>query len=147
MPDGASLHHCEIREFRISDIESVRPLWAVSEGLGGPGDATESLTRFLKRNPGLSLVALFEGSIVGTALCGHDGRRGLIYRLAVADEFRRRGLAAELVARCLSNLRTEGIERCLALVHENNLGGREFWTKSGWKLRTDLVTYSFELTV
>ncbi len=136
----------EIRTFRIADLEVVRRLWAASEGLGvGPGDSAEAIGRFLKRNPGLSLVAVDAESIVAAVLCGHDGRRGFIYRLAVAPESRRGGLAAELVRRCLSGLKAEGIERCLALVQEDNAGARKFWEAVGGRFRDDLVAFSIDI--
>lgn len=137
----------EIRPLRPADFEAVRRLWASSEGLGvGPGDSAEAMGRFLKRNPGLSLVAVDAESIVAAVLCGHDGRRGFIYRLAVAPEFRRGGLAAELVRRCLSGLRAAGIERCLALVQEDNAGARKFWDAMGFIFREDLVAFSVDVS-
>lgn len=138
--------HCDIRAFETADLEAVRGLWATSEGLGvGPGDSAEAIGRYLVRNPGLSLVAVDEATIVASVLCGHDGRRGYIYRLAVAREYRREGLAAELVRRCLSGLKSAGIERCLALVQDDNAGARTFWGAVGGRFRTDLVAFSIDL--
>ena len=136
----------EIRSFRIADLDAARRLWDGSEGLGvGPGDSSAAMGRFLSRNPGLSLAAFDGWSLAGAVLCGHDGRRGYIYRLAVAREYRRGGLAAELVRRCLSGLKGEGIERCLALVQEDNAGGREFWSAVGGRFRADLVAFSMDI--
>jgi ribosomal protein S18 acetylase RimI-like enzyme len=50
----------------------------------------------LAGNPGLSLVAELDGAVVGAVLCGHDGRRALIYHLAVAASLRRRGIGVAL---------------------------------------------------
>ncbi|HEU4724775.1 MAG TPA: GNAT family N-acetyltransferase [Candidatus Eisenbacteria bacterium] len=136
----------EIRPLRSSDIESVRILWAATEGLGvGPGDTPEGIERFLVRNPGLSLVAVEGGALVASILCGHDGRRGFIYRLAVTPEQRRKGLAAELVRRSLAALKEAGIERCLLLVQTDNEGARRFWESMGGRLRSDLVGFSIDV--
>ncbi len=108
----ASGNVVEIRAFELGDLPGARSLWALSEGLGvGPGDTEPPMARFLARNPGLSLVAVERGAVVGAILCGHDGRRGYIYRLAVARAHRRRGLAADLVRRCLAGLEAEGLPR------------------------------------
>lgn len=135
-----------IRPLRGADFDVVRALWAATEGLGvGPGDSPESMARFLERNPGLSLVAEEGGAVVASVLCGHDGRRGFIYRLAVAPEHRRRGLAAELVRRSLEGLKGAGIERCLLFVQTENEGAKRFWEKLGARLRSDLVGYSIDV--
>jgi ribosomal protein S18 acetylase RimI-like enzyme len=135
-----------IRPLASGDFEAVRRLWTETEGLGrGPGDSLEGLGRFLARNPGLSLVAEDGAAIVGVILCGHDGRRGFIYHLAVAREHRRRGLAAELVRRCLSGLKAEGLERCLIVVVDGNEGALRFWESVGWRRRHDLSPLSIDL--
>ena len=136
----------EIRALAPGDFESVRRLWAATEGLGrGPGDSEEALTRFVARNPGLSLVALEGDAVTGVILCGYDGRRGFIYHLAVAEEHRRRGLAAELVQRCMQRLKAEGIERCLIVVVEGNEGALRFLQRIGFRLRPDLTPLSIDL--
>ncbi|HET7904008.1 MAG TPA: GNAT family N-acetyltransferase, partial [Candidatus Eisenbacteria bacterium] len=98
---------------------------------------------------GLSLVAEDAGpdhrEIVAAILCGHDGRRGFIYRLAVARSHRRSGLAAELARRCFDALAAAGIERCLILVQEDNVVAREFWRAVGGRFRRDLVAFSKDL--
>jgi len=135
-----------IRAFGPDDIPSVRALWATCEGLGdGPGDAPEALARFLARNPGLSQVAESEQAIVGAVLCGHDGRRGVIYRLAVAKEHRRHGIARALVSQCLSSLGGEGIDRAMLFVLKENPGARAFWESVGGKWREKLLLYSIDL--
>lgn len=52
---------------------------------------------FLKRNPTTNFVATDNGKIVGTILCGHDGRRGYIYHTVVKDRYRNQGIATSLV--------------------------------------------------
>lgn len=66
-----------VRHFLPSDYGEARTLWAVTPGVGlSTADQQAPIEQFLKRNPGLSFVAVNEGSLVGTILCGHDGRRG-----------------------------------------------------------------------
>jgi ribosomal protein S18 acetylase RimI-like enzyme len=139
------MNRCEIRPFEPSDFEPVSRLWALSEGLGaGPGDTPRAVTRFLDRNPGLSLVAEEGGAIVAAVLCGHDGRRGQSYHLAVARS-QRRGLGEELVRRCVAGLGATGIERVLIRVQAGNAGAREFWSRVGGRLRDDLVEFTMDV--
>jgi ribosomal protein S18 acetylase RimI-like enzyme len=131
-----------IRPLREEDAEPVLELWAATEGLGKGSDTPEAVARFVRRNPGFSLVAEDGGRIVAAVLCGHDGRRGFIYRLTVAPTHRRRGLATALVTRCLASLRTEGIERCNAFVLADNEDALRFWKDVGARVRDDLVMHS-----
>jgi N-acetylglutamate synthase len=136
----------EIRAFEARDIPAVLALWHESEGLGvGPGDTREGVTRYLERNPGCSWVAADGATIAGAILGGHDGRRGHLYRLAIAAAYRRRGLASELVEKSLAALRAAGIERCLLSVLTENADATEFWTSIGARARPELQLLSFDL--
>ena len=133
----------DLREFRPTDIASVLELWATANGIElDSSDAPEALTAFLARNPGSSTVAFLNGSLAGAALCGHDGRRGLLHHLAVADFARRQGVGRAIVERCLSRLREAGIIKCHALVFRDNRFGELFWTPIGWDLREKVSLYS-----
>jgi ribosomal protein S18 acetylase RimI-like enzyme len=122
------------REFSISDYAAALELWERVEGLEiAEGDDRESVACFLARNPGLSRVAVDGAAIVGIALCGHDGRRGYIYHLAVDPVYQARGLGKRLMDECLDGLRKAGLKRALILVADDNPVGRKFWRRHGWE--------------
>lgn len=132
-----------VREMTPGDYDGVAELWSDAPGVGLTGaDSRGGVTSFLDRNPGFSLVALDEGKIVAAVLCGHDGRRGYVSHLAVANPHRRHGLATELVERCLGLLREAGIEKCHLFVFHGNEKARAFWMDTGWSERTDIAAYS-----
>src|SRR5437764_375126 len=88
------------REFSIDDYDAAVELWKRVEGLEiAEGDDKESVARFLTRNPGLSRVATDGSVIVGVSLCGHDGRRGHIYHLAVEPRYQGVGLGKRIEIR------------------------------------------------
>jgi ribosomal protein S18 acetylase RimI-like enzyme len=122
------------REFVIEDYDAAVEIWQRVEGLEiAEGDERQGVARFVARNPGLSRVATDGSTIVGVAMCGHDGRRGHIYHLAVDPEYRRYGLGRRLVQECLDGLRRAGVVRAIILVADYNLGGAEFWKRAGWE--------------
>jgi ribosomal protein S18 acetylase RimI-like enzyme len=124
----------QTREFAIEDYEAAVELWKRVEGLDiAEGDDRESIRRFLKQNRGLSRVAADGLTMVGAALCGHDGRRGYIYHLAVDPTYQGRGLGKRLVNECLEGLRGLGLQRANIMVAKDNPRGREFWSKCGWQ--------------
>jgi len=132
-----------VREMDIGDYPEVMALWQRTEGVGlSASDAEGSIHFFLERNPGLSFIALVDGSIAGTILCGHDGRRGYIHHLAVAQAFRRQGIGRKLVARCLDTLNEAGIDKCHLFVFRNNEDAIAFWLDASWTERTDLTVMS-----
>ena len=92
---------------------------------------------------------VFEGdTLVGTVLAAHDGRRGALYHLAVAEDRRGQGLSTQLMARALDGLRVAGIERINVFVLADNASGLSFWgaaTRRGWFKRDDVLVYSTDL--
>lgn len=136
----------ELREMTIEDYAIVIDIWEKSDGVGlSEGDSKEGIKHFLERNPGLSYVALDDGKIIGAALCGHDGRRGYIHHLAVADEHRRQGLGRSLVGRCMYALMRIGIPKCHLFVFGDNQEAIKFWNKVGWSQRVELMMMSQQL--
>src|SRR5437667_8539687 len=118
------------REFSISDYDAALELWQRVEGLEiAEGDDKEGVAQFLARNPGLSRVATDGSAVVGVALCGHDGRRGHIYHLAVDPAYQGRGLGKRLLDESLAGLRRIGVKRAIILVADNNPIGRHLWKR------------------
>lgn len=124
----------QTRQFAIEDYAAAVELWKRVEGVEiAEGDDREGVLRFLARNPGLSRVAIDGPTIIGIAFCGHDGRRGYIYHLAVDPNYRGQGVGKRLIGECLEGLRGLGLQRANILVATDNPHGREFWTKCGWE--------------
>ena len=62
----------KIRVMTIEDYEQVHDLWMSIHGFGirSIDDSYEGVERFIKRNPTTSVVAVADGRIVGSILCG-----------------------------------------------------------------------------
>ena len=129
----------EILPMAVDDLEAVAVVWNATEGVGmNESDGPEQLRGFLDRNPGLSLIARDGSRLVGAVLCGHDGRRGFLYHLAVLTDYRKRGLGRAMVDRCLKSLSMLGLLRCNILIYVDNHSGEQFWRKGGWFERNEL---------
>lgn len=124
----------------IRDYDAVVSFWRGIPGIGldADSDSRRGIRRYLKRNPGLSFVALSKGRIVGAVLSGHDGRRGYLHHLAVAPSYRKLGIGKTLAARCLRALGKQGIPKCNIFLFRSNTAGKSFWTHNGWNVRQDL---------
>jgi N-acetylglutamate synthase len=135
-----------IRDMTPEDCEPAIDLWRRCTGVAlSSADRPAAIGRYLDRNPGLSLVAEDSGRVVGTLLCGHDGRRGYLHHLAVDPEHRGRGIGRRLVDRATDALRAEGIAKCHIFVMRDNPAGLSFWTHLGWSPRDDIGIVSLGL--
>ena len=129
-----------IEKMTLRHYEAAAKLWEQCEGIRlGKSDEREAIARYLRRNNGLSLVAMADGRLVGTVLCGHDGQRGILHHLAVATDCRRRGIGQTLVKAALGKLKQARVERCRILVLSQNRVGRKFWKALGWEEYDDVV--------
>lgn len=136
----------ETREFCIDDYDAAVELWKRVEGVEiAEGDSREEIAQHILRNPGLSQVATDGPRVIGAALCGHDGRRGYIYHLAVDPAYQRLGVGKRLVDQCLQGLRRAGVTRALILVADDNPDGRSFWQRSGWEYVPGAVAMGIDL--
>jgi putative acetyltransferase len=124
----------QLRAFTAEDYPAAYRLWSAIEGLGlNESDTPEAINAFLDRNPGFSAVAVdASGAIIGTILCGHNGRAGSINHLAVAHAHRGQGLGKRLVEYAFARLAEANIPRCSIFVYNDNHGGNDFWLKTGW---------------
>ena len=132
-----------IRAMDPADYDAALALWKRCEGMGlSDADEKEPITRFLERNPGLSFVALDGDALIGTVLCGSDGRRGYLYHLAVDPHYRRRGIGEDLVSRVFEQMQALEIHKCHIMVYGTNEVGLAFWKQDGWVTRPEIVLMS-----
>ena len=131
----------------IEDYEGVYALWKKIKGFGirSIDDSKEGVARFLKRNPTTSVVAEKDGRIVGSILCGHDGRRGCLYHVCVDEDYRRHGIGKRMVVFAMKALKEEKINKVSLIAFTENDIGNAFWNTIGWTERLDVNYYDFIL--
>jgi putative acetyltransferase len=131
-----------IRAMAIGDYEDVHALWKATPGVGlSESDTRTGTEAFLRRNAGMSAVAMAGSDLVGAVLCGHDGRRGYLHHLAVSAAWRGSGIARRLLGWCFDRLADRGIPKCNVFLFADNAEGAAFWQHNGWVSRADLEVY------
>lgn len=137
----------EVRVMTIEDYSQVFNLWMSIKGFAMKSldDSFEGVSMFLRRNPLTSVVAVEDGRIVGSILCGHDGRRGCMYHVCVHPDYRRRGIGKEMVVFAMNALKRENISKVSLIAFTKNDIGNAFWNTIGWTKREDLNYYDFVL--
>ena len=144
--DGGS--HVQIRIFRYpDDYQVVFDLWATAgQGIHlRRSDELDEIKKKLGCDPDLFLLAEVKGKVVGTVLGGFDGRRGMMYHLAVSPRFREKGIGSVLVDELERRLRAKGCIRYYLLVTRENHEAIQFYEGRGWKRMDDLYAYGKNL--
>ena len=136
-----------IRKMTLSDYDNVYNLWLNTPGMGlnTTDDSKIGIEKYLLRNPNTCFVAEKDSEIIGVVLSGHDGRRGLIYHLAVKVSERDRGLGNTLLEYAIKALANEGITKIYIMVFKNNEVGNAFWEKRGFTIPDESIYRAREI--
>ncbi len=132
---------------KIEDYASVHQLWEHIHGFAirSIDDSEKGIDKFIRRNPTTSIVATDGDKIIGTILCGHDGRTATFYHVCVAEEYRRHGVGKQMVVAAMKALQEEEINTISLIAFTNNDIGNAFWNGMGWTKRSDANQYNFKL--
>lgn len=137
-----------IRPFSFpEDYEIIYKLWLnAGDGIHLRfSDEPGEIEKKIARDPDLFLLAEMDGEVLSTVMGGFDGRRGLMYHLAVAPEYRRKGIANRLVDALEDRLRAKGCIRYYLLVTEDNEAAIRFYETRGWENMDDLYALAKNL--
>lgn len=122
----------EIRAFRPADEKDVIGLW-IRCGLVAPYNNPQmDIARKLMVKPEWLLVGAVDGEIVASCMVGYDGHRGWINYLAVAPEYRRRGLARRMMEEAERLLRSAGCAKVNLQVRAANQEVMAFYRSIGY---------------
>jgi ribosomal protein S18 acetylase RimI-like enzyme len=135
----------QIKPMTIEDYDEIFAMWQITTKRAlSKADDRDEIERYLKRNEGLSQIAVCDNKIVGTVLAGHDGRRGFIHHMAVMPEYRRKGIAKTMAEKAIECLAKEGIVKTHIFTYCDNNAGQGFWSSLGFEKRDDIFVYSYE---
>lgn len=137
----------KIREFVFNDdYDQVLSLWKnIESGMqAGRSDTPEEIKKKLERDPDLFLVAEQADTIIGTVIGGFDGRRGMVYHLAVARSHRRQGVGAAMLTEVEKRLKAKGCLKVYLLVLEDNHSAIRLYEECGWKHQKHDLVFSKE---
>lgn len=105
-------------------------------------DSRERIEKEAREKPG-HLIGAFDGEeLIGCVIVTDDGRKGEICRLAVKDDYRRRGIASELVKKCEKVLEGKGTEIKFVTIERNNSVSLKLFEKLGYEVRDQILYVS-----
>jgi ribosomal protein S18 acetylase RimI-like enzyme len=115
-------------------IPAAVALWQAA-GLTRPWNDPVADAHRALAGPASTILARHDGSrLVGTIMVGHDGHRGWVYYLAVADDCRRAGQGRALMAAAMDWLRAAGVPRLNLMVRQGNAAALGFYRALGFHL-------------
>jgi ribosomal protein S18 acetylase RimI-like enzyme len=122
----------KIRPLQGSEIPAVLELWKAADASPTVTDTIEDVARLLQREYAAFLVTEIEGRIVGSIIATFDGWRGIVYRLAVHPEHRRKGIARDLTKKSEEIFARWGVRRVIAIVDPSHPHATSFWKAAGY---------------
>lgn len=124
----------KIREFKISDYNEIIELWKEAKLPFKPNgrDSKKSIEKELQKGCCNFLVAEYKNQIIASILGTNDGRKGWINRLAVKTEFRKKGLACQLVKELENRFNNLGIGIIACLIEDDNPDSLKVFLKFGY---------------
>jgi len=136
-----------IRQFHFpEDYDAAARLWkSLEKGVVvGRSDTRDEIAKKIARDPDLFLVAESDNELIGTVIGGYDGRRGMIYHLAVASAHREKGIGSQLMAEVEKRLQAKGCLKCYLLVLSDNVEAAQFYEHHGWQHMSNDVIFGKE---
>ena len=123
-----------IRPAREDEARAILDLWRAGQTASSSTDDERAILELLRHDRDALLVAESDDRLVGTLIVGWDGWRAGMYRLVVAAELRRTGIATQLVRAAEARLRQVGARRVAAVVMTEHPHANAFWLEMGYRL-------------
>ncbi len=116
-----------------SEIPQAIALWQACN-LTRPWNDPHADAAFALGGPGSTILAARQGgTLVGTAMVGHDGHRGAVYYVGVMPEVQEAGVGVLLMAAAEQWLKDRGVPKLNVMVRADNLGARGFYERVGYE--------------
>ncbi len=134
----------DIGPLTAAEIPAAAALWQ-AVGLTRPwNDPTADARRALAAPSATILAARIDGVLVGTVMTGHDGHRGWVYYLAVADTHRGAGIGRRMMAAAEAWCAGQGAPRLNLMVRAGNAAVIAFYERIGYR-GSDVVVLQKDL--
>ena len=129
-----------IRSLTPEDYDDLITLWEKSQlPYRSEGrDSRASIQKQIEEDPDLFLGAFLNNVLIGAVIASFDGRKGWINRLAVSPEYRRQGVAQELINAAENALKKRGAAVIGALIFETNEKSLILFEKMGYTIHDDI---------
>ncbi|MDP8226917.1 MAG: GNAT family N-acetyltransferase [Candidatus Celaenobacter polaris] len=136
-----------IQEASQQDIDTILKIWQNAELTHKPNgrDRKENLQKQIKLPKVRIFIAEIDKKFVGTVMVTHDGRKGWLNRLAVLQNYRKKGIAQKLIVHSEKWLASQGLEIYATLIDDPNNPSMNLFIKAGYTKHDDIVYFTKKL--
>jgi ribosomal protein S18 acetylase RimI-like enzyme len=129
-----------VRSATLADADALLQFWLACAEPSHTDDPAGVAA--LVTNPASQVLIVEEnGAIVGTVVAAWDGWRANMYRLAVATDRRRKGIARRLIEAAEQSLLDRGARRISALVIDDHDYAVATWKAAGYARQDTMGRY------
>lgn len=133
---------CLVRPYAPADYPVIAALWRT---VGVTPFTETELARVLAMEGGILIAeqsgAGTDAEVIGVVLWTHNGRNAFVWRLAVAERHRGRGVATALLHQAERDIQAAGFAKVGLLVRDYNATAKALYTRHGWSRSADLETW------
>lgn len=123
----------DIRPYRTEDLPAVIALWDECGLNKTYNDPARDIAR-MRATPNCQLyVGTIDDMVIASIMVGHDGHRGWIYRLAVAEAHRRKGYGARLMELAENWLTARNLAKCQLMIRAETDSVEIFYRELGYE--------------
>ena len=128
-----------IQSATVADRSSVVSLWETVFPDDPPHNAPRKVfDAKLAVQDDMLFIAVDNDVVIGTTMAGYDGHRGLLHKVAVLPQYRRRGTATALVRHAIRALRSAGCTKVNLQIRATNVAVRGFYESLGFEVEERL---------
>ncbi len=134
----------QIRNLRPEDYKDIIRIWTecgLHVKLKGR-DSKAHILAEIETNPDYLIGACVDDKLIGVVVGSYDGRRGCVNRLAVVKDYRKHGVAQELISVCEERLKASGALVIYALIEVENIPSQTLFKKMKYRHHDGLMFFS-----
>ena len=132
---------------RKAEIRDVPDLIKLNDVFNGAGSSVETMNESLDNNQNeLVYVSVIDDLVVGficgiywKSICYADGFQGIITELYVDEQYRRKGIATQLIKALENGFYNLNVIEITLATPLDNVAGRKFYERNGYKDRKEMV--------
>lgn len=122
----------KLRTYGDSDYNAVKKILKEAGLFDKVWDSRKNLKNKIKNNPKSIILAIEKNKVAGCIYAQTDGWEGFLWRLAVSNKYRKRGIGTTLLRSAERFLRKKDVKEIGLFVNSKNTDLHKYYKKRGY---------------